>query len=163
MAFVRWKKSPSGTWKAYLVHSYRDEQGRVRHKHLAYLGHEPQLTPECLEALKARHGQDQYKWHAIKPPTGPKRIDISRMSDEEIIQNLRRIRREHGLSFFQMAKRLAAAGAPPPSHGLGGFGVLEYRWIERAVEGVRGKTFQNVYKDLPTELAPAVRRAFCSA
>jgi hypothetical protein len=163
MAFVRWKKSPSGTWKAYLVHSYRDEQGRVRHKHLAYLGHDPQLTPERLDALKARHGHDQYKWHAIKPPASPKRINISQMTDEEIIQNLRRIRREHGLTFIQMASRLAAAGAPPPSHGRGSLGWIDYRWIEQAVESIRGKTHQNVYKDLPRELAPAVRKSFCSA
>ena len=32
MAFIRWKKNKFGIRQAYLIHSYRDEQGKPKHK-----------------------------------------------------------------------------------------------------------------------------------
>ncbi len=67
MAFIRWKENKFGVRQAYLVHSYRDEQGRPRHKTLAYLGKTGELKPEHIDALKAKHADLPVQWDKIKP------------------------------------------------------------------------------------------------
>ncbi len=106
MAFIRWKKTTHGTWKAYLVHSYRDELGRPRHKTLAYLGNKPTLKEEHLSTLKALHGHLKVNWEKIRPAANPPLTDISAMSDEDFLRQLRTLRRERGITVKEMRDRL---------------------------------------------------------
>lgn len=152
MAFIRWKKNKLGTQQAQLVHSYRDEQGRPRQKVLAHLGADPTLTPELLSELQARHGHLPIKWDQIAPAPAPKRRDISRMSDEELLSNLRILRREHGIGFREMAFRLH-------DHGLR-IGTFAYSDLERQLH--KGEN-PRIYKDPLDQLAIYVRKVLCSA
>jgi|ERR1700687_906379 len=163
MAFIRWKKLKHGTLKAYLVHSYRDEQGRPRHKTLAYLGDKTTLEPEHLERLKTRHAHLSIKWDRIKPPPTPKRTDISQMSDEELLKNLRSLRREFGIPWWRMRSLLEQAGAPrATSKKISGFGMSIKRYI--ALENALADGLeQDFYEDPVMDLAPAVRKVLSSA
>jgi len=155
MAFIRWKKLKHGTWKAYLVQSYRDDQGRPRHKTLAYLGDQAQLGPEHVEQLKTRYPELAIDWHQIKPPAAPKRMDINQMSDAELLQNLRSLRRERGIPAWSMPGRLRGA-----SSGLRYFGPKDYIQIEKSLTD---GSPQDYFKDPVRELAPAARKVIGSA
>jgi len=162
MAFIRWKKLKHGTVKAYLVHSYRDEQGRPRHKTLAYLGDKTQLEPEHLEALKARYGHLPINWANIRPPAPHKRTDFSAMSDEELLKNLRALRREYGIPVWQMPGLLRQAGVPRSTGLYKGFGLSlkKYLVIENALADGGEQDF---YEDPVRDLAPAARKVLSSA
>jgi hypothetical protein len=162
VAFIRWKKLKHGTLKAYLVHSYRDEQGRPRHKTLAYLGDKPDLDPARLEVLKAKHAHLPIQWDKIKPPAPRKRTDISRMSDEELLKNMRALRRERGISVWRMHVNLQSSGAPRGTGRKKDWGLQrrEYIAIEHALADGGEQDF---YEDPVRDLAPAVRKVFCSA
>jgi hypothetical protein len=163
MAFIRWKKLKHGTLKAYLVHSYRDEQGRPRHKTLAYLGDKSTLEPEHLEKLKTKHAHLEIKWNRIKAPPTPKRSDFSRMSDEELLQNLRSLRREYGIPWWRMPRLLEQAGAPrATSTKLSGWGMSIKRYI--AIENALADGLAQEFYEAPVrDLAPAVRKVLSSA
>ena len=163
MAFIRWKKLKHGTWKAYLVQSYRDEQGRPRHKTLAYLGDQAQLAAEHVAQLKARYPDLSIDWDKIRPPAPPKRADISGMSDGELLENLRSLRRERGIPAWFMPRRLESAGAAramTASRKGRGLGIKDYIKIENALaDGEEQDFYENPVRDL----APAARKVLCSA
>jgi len=163
MAFIRWKKNKLGTQQAQLVHSYRDEQGRPRQKVLAHLGANPALTAELVTQLQEKHGHLPIKWDQIGAAPAPKRRDISLMSDEDLVKNLRMLRREYGISFRDMARRLVNAGAPPrskPGYSPSSLSFYNYKDLERALHD---REEQNFYADPVAELAPCIRKVFCSA
>jgi LmbE family N-acetylglucosaminyl deacetylase len=113
MAFIRWKKNSFGIRQAYLVHSYRDETGKPKHKTLAYLGREGALSPEQMAALKEKHADLGIDWEKLEavPHPAPK-TDIAGMTDEELLRRLKELRIERGISARAMVERLNAAGAP---------------------------------------------------
>ena len=162
MAFIRWKKLKHGTLKAYLVHSYRDEQGRPRHKTLAYLGAKADLDAGRLENIKARHGHLSIKWDKIKPSSPPKQTDIGRMNDVELLQNMRSLRREYGISVWRMQRLLERAGAPRSTGKYKDFGLSrkEYLNIEHALADGGDQDF---YEDPVRDLVPALRKVLSSA
>jgi len=113
MAFIRWKENKFGVRQAYLVHSYRDEHGRPRHKMLAYLGKAGELKPEHIAALKEKHASLQIQWDNIKavaPSKARQVTDISGMSDESLLRSLRGLRRERGITIAEMLKELHNMG-----------------------------------------------------
>ena len=164
MAYIRWKKLPFGHWKAYLVHSYRDEQGRPRQKTLAYLGDQHQLTQDHVAQLQQKHAGLDIAWDKIRPAHPPKRTDISQLSDEELVRNLRTLRREYGIPQRIMHFYLNDAGAPPASKNKDRFRHSEilrkhYQKLELAIHEGRE---QEMYVDPVSELAPAIRKVLCS-
>jgi hypothetical protein len=113
MAFIRWKKNKCGVRQAYLVHSYRDKNGKPRHITLAYLGSAGELTPEHIAGLKAKYPDIHIEWDKVKPATPPAAApvtDISGMSDESLLRSLTSLRRERGITIAEMVERLCKAG-----------------------------------------------------
>jgi hypothetical protein len=134
MAFIRWKVSRQGMRRAYLVHSYRDEQGKPRHKTLAYLGAEGELTPERLTQLKEKHKDLSIHWEGIAPSAKPARsLDPASLSDEELLRNLKTLRLEKGLNIQAMVQAVLDAGLPPwkTGHEDRIFTPYLYKGIER--------------------------------
>ena len=85
------------------------------------------------------------------------------MSDKELVKNLRVLRREYGINFRTMASKLNDAGAPPrskPGYSPTELGFYFYKELERALHN---GDEQNFYADPVTELAPCIRKVFCSA
>ncbi|SRR5258708_28785901 len=151
MAFIRWKKNKFGIRQAYLIHSYRGEDGKPKHKTLAYLGRAGSVSPELIASLKEQHKDWNVKWEAIQPSSHPApESDISGLSNWELAQQARQLRRERGIHFREMVKRLQEAGAPairtvsspePISFKL-------YRWLERGWQSSTHAGFQSAAEDL---------------
>jgi len=101
----------NGIRKAFLVHSYRDERGKPRHKTLAYLGKSHEIEPELLVSLKERHRNLPIQWETIKASPHPApTIDPTSLSDQEFLHRLKEIRHERGFSSRDMIRLLAQAG-----------------------------------------------------
>ena len=157
MAFIRWKHNGIGGRQAYLIHAYRGPDGKPKQKMLAYLGDSAELTPEHLNALKAEYLDLKINWDKIKAPSKPQ-LDVSSLSDAELLRKIRHIRHQLKLSQNHFVYQLKELGMPPCSNPEydGGypynphFGVLE-----KALE--RGEP-QNYYLDPLTEIAPALRK-----
>jgi hypothetical protein len=157
MAFIRWRLNSAGKRQAYLVHSYRDQAGKPRHRVLAYLGNNAELTPEHLAELQAKHADLKVNWDRIKPPPPRPLTDLSSLSDAGLLQKMRILRHERGIQQFQMAGRLRDAGIPNFSgvrhshfhHGHMGD-------LEKAMEQGDRSEF---YLDPEAELAPYLRKA----
>jgi hypothetical protein len=157
MAFIRWKKNKFGIRQAYLIHSYRDENGRPKHKTLAYLGSSGSLTPELISSLKDKHKDVNVNWEGIKeaPCSSPK-TDITQLSDWDLARKLRELRRERGIHIRAMVERLQQIGAPsiktvgepePMSLKL-------YGWLERGWQ----KSTHPEFVKAATLLAPYIRK-----
>ena len=157
MAFIRWKKNQYGMAYAHLVHSYRDANGKPRHKTLAYLGKKGELTDDHLAKLKERHKNLTVNWYAIKLKVSPKLTEISQLSNAELLSQLKTLRLERGLTVHQIVQTLLGAGVPTRSKHLTGFPITLrwYRRIEKAcLEGIT----QDFYNNLELELAPYLRK-----
>jgi hypothetical protein len=135
MAFIRWKKNKFGTRNAYLIHSYRDEEGKPKHKTLAYLGPETELSPERLAELKEKHSEIEVDWDSIRPAARPAPImPLEALSDDDVLKQLRQLRLDRGLSKKRMVAALLLAGAPPladwhkDSINVRIYGALENAW-----------------------------------
>ena len=159
MAFIRWKRNIAGNRQAYLMHSFRDENGKPRQKMLAYLGDEASLTPEHIEELRQKYPDLKVDWENFKPTTRPI-TDISQLSDADLLKRMRHLRHERGLSQWLMMRRLQEFGLPRCSGtyrlGLGG---REWGILEKALERNQPQPF---FLNPETELAPALRKALLS-
>jgi hypothetical protein len=134
MAFIRWKKNKFGIRQAYLVHSYRDKEGRPRQKTLAYLGHSSELSDDRLCALKEQHKDIAVNFDGIKPVGQPApQTDIDPLSDQELASRLRELRSERGLNRNAMAKALIQLGVPDIQlyRRRQPFTGEVYTWLER--------------------------------
>ena len=165
MAFIRWKKNKHGMRHAYLVHSYRDEQGRVRQKVLAYAGKTGELHPDKLEQAKQKHGHLSVRWDAIAQAARPGLRDIATLSDAELLSNLRGLRKERGINTREMLQALLAAGLPPRAGRYGRGKPMSsdgYFRMESHLE--EGRDIGEFYYSNPAvELVPYLRRVLsCS-
>jgi hypothetical protein len=160
MAFIRWKKNKFGMRHAYLVHSYRDEQGQPRHKTLAYLGQagDLNLTPEKLAALKEQHSGLKVDWEKISPPRKlPEVTDVSQLDAQQLLSRLRKLRIERRMNMKTMISKLHALGAPIVSDwrkspiNKWDYSVLEGGWAE-------GRTNSH-YVNSGQLLEPFIRKA----
>jgi len=146
--------------RAYLVHSYRDEQGVPRHKTLAYLGAEGELTPERVDELREKHKDLAIHWERIAPAAKPPRsLDAATLSDEALLCNLKLLRREKGLNIQAMVQALTQAGLPPfkiPGFGDHVVSPEYYKRFERRV--VENKAAQ--YSFLLPHILPFLRKVF---
>lgn len=159
MAFIRWKRNSAGNYRACLIQSYRDADGKPRHKMLAYLGDQETLTPERMASLRAEYPDLKIDWSQIKaaPRT---RTDIAQLSDAELLRKLRTLRHERGWSQFSTVHHLYNCGMPRCSgpYGVGrGLGAREWSTLEKALE--HGEP-QDYFLDPQSELAPTIRKAF---
>src|ERR1700682_780070 len=102
MAFIRWKHNGIGGRQAYLVHAYRGPDGKPKQKVLAYLGDSAELTPERLADLRQKSPDLKCDWEKVKPSSRPK-IDISTLSDVELLRRIRHLRHQLGLDQRAMA------------------------------------------------------------
>jgi hypothetical protein len=136
MAFIRWKKNKFGIRQAYLIHSYRDEEGKPKHKSLAYLGREGSLSPEQISLLGEKYADLGVVWEKLEatPHPAPK-TDIASIPDEELLRRLKELRTERGISARAMVDRLISVDAPAvpewgnkPLH-WSSYSRLESGWI----------------------------------
>jgi hypothetical protein len=155
MAFIRWKHNGHGGRQAYLVHAYRGPDGKPKQKILTYLGNNAEFKPERLNQLKEKYPDLKINWEAIKPAHRPT-LEVSTLSDADLLRKIRHLRHQLGLSQNHMVHNLKQNGLPPCSGPIGGgypysphFGILE-----KALE--RGEP-QDYYLDPLTEIAPALR------
>jgi hypothetical protein len=157
MAFIRWKHNGIGGRQAYLVHAYRGPDGKPKQKVLAYLGDSAELMPEQLALLRQKHTDLKVNWEKIKPAERP-RIDVSTLSDGELLRKIRHLRHQLGLSQRDMVHRLRENGLPACS-GSDMEGYYPYHPVfgklEKAFE--RGEP-QDFYLDPQTEVVPALRK-----
>jgi len=157
MAFIRWKKNKFGTRHAYLIHSYRGEDGKPKHKTLAYLGKDPTLTPEALARLQVRHEGVPVQWEKIKPKAPLPMTDISSLSDAELLRRMRALRQERGIRSKEMVHKLLAAGVPARTKGSFSHPLAfhHYSLVEKAFE--TGEE-QHFFSNPVEELAPFIRK-----
>jgi hypothetical protein len=159
MAFIRWKHNGIGGRQAYLVHAYRDADGKPKQKVLAYLGDAAELTPDHIEALRQKHPDLKVNWDKIKPASRPQ-VDISTLSDAELLRKIRHLRHQLGLSQNHMGFRLKESGMLPCSTGdAKGYYVYgrDFGQLEKALESGGPQDF---YLDPENEIAPALRKLF---
>jgi len=158
MAFVRWKKNAAGNQQAYLMHSYRGEDGKPHHKMLAYLGDQVSLTPERLAELRQKYPDLSVNWEKIKPTEKPM-TDVSTLSDADLLRKARHLRHERGFSQQRIVWRLEDAGLPRSGPYKVGLSGREWGILEKALE--RGEP-QDYYFNPEAEVAPALRKVFQS-
>jgi hypothetical protein len=162
MAFIRWKHNGIGGRQAYLVHAFRGGDGKPKQKVLAYLGTDTQLTPDKIAALKQKHPDLKINWDKITPSQRPS-LDISTLSDSDLLRKIRHLRHEKKLSQRHMPQVLREFGLPPCSKGESKgyyFSGYTYGELEKALE--RGEP-QDFYLDPEHEVAPALRKMFSQA
>jgi hypothetical protein len=158
MAFIRWKKNAFGIRQAFLIHAFRDEQGKPKQKTLAYLGREGEIASERLAELQAKHKDLAVDWAAVSAVPHPApRTEINTLSDQELMRRLRELRRERGINMKGMVSRLTQMGKTTViSHN--GPKQLDhgwYSWFERAWE----KQHPNpVFAQSAADLAPFIRK-----
>jgi hypothetical protein len=159
MAFIRWKRNSAGNYRACLILSYRDAQGKPRHKMLAHLGDQDSLTPERISALRDQYPDLKIDWGKIQTASRP-RTYIAQLSDAELLRKLRELRHERGWTQFGTVHHLYNHGMPrcSGSYGIGrGMGTRQWGALEKALE--RGEP-QDFFLDPENELAPIIRKAF---
>src|SRR5580698_8684750 len=105
MAFIRWKHNGHGGRQAYLVHAYRGPDGKPKQKVLAYLGDSAELTSDHLDRLKAKYPDLKINWETIKSAARPA-IDVSALSDADLLRKIRHLRHQMGLSQRNMVHEL---------------------------------------------------------
>jgi hypothetical protein len=159
MAFIRWKKNAFGIRQAFLIHAYRDEQGKPKQKTLAYLGKEGEISPERLAELQTQHKDLSIDWARVQAVPHPApRTEINTLSDQELMRRLRELRRERGINMKVIVSRLTEMGkttvishnGPEPlDHGW-------YSWLERAWEEQHPNP---VFARSAADLAPFIRKA----
>ena len=158
MAFIRWKKNKFGIRQAYLIHSYRDEEGRPKHKTLAYLGREGQITSDQLSLLKERHKGLPVSWDKIEPRSHPPFSDISQLSDTDLVHKLRHLRAERGITLKGMFERLISIGIPEirAGHRPEQLDYHLYRWLEN---GWHAQSPHPGFAEAEKLLVPYIRKA----
>ena len=160
MAFIRWKAAKSGHLRPCLVQSYRDAQGKPRHKILGYLGYKGVLTPELLAEMQEKHSGWKIKWDKIKPSPRP-RTDISALSDSDLLKKMRKLRHERGWNLREMNNQLTSSGIVEftvPEARVGQWiNIKQVGALEKALERSEGYKY---FVDPEQELAPALRQIF---
>jgi len=157
MAFIRWKLNRFGLRQAYLVQSYRDEEGRPKHKTLAYLGRAAELSPERIAILRQQYPELRIAWDKIQIPDHPEPLaDLDQLADAELVSRLRRLRRERSINAREAVEMLTRAGltrltGPGSPHLTPRFyGVLEQAFAE-------GRS-QPYYASFAAQLLPFLRK-----
>jgi hypothetical protein len=156
MAFIRWRLNSAGNRQAYLVHSYRDAEGKPRHKVLAYLGASAELTPDRIGELRQKYPELNIRWDKIKP-SAKRLADVSGMSDADILRHIRKLRHERGWSQIELFWKLRNNQVPEFSGPAEGSLYDSMGDLEKALEKGEGYQF---FLDPEAELAPILRRAF---
>jgi hypothetical protein len=157
MAFIRWKKNKFGLRQAYLIHSYRGEDGKPKHKTLAYLGREGSIDADQIALLQKQHKDLSIDWAAIKAVEHPPAVtDISVLTDWELAQQVKQLRQERGITMKGMVERLQQAGITTVSSGFkpDPMTYSTYRWLENGWQSSSHPGFQQA----ATQLAPYFRK-----
>ena len=77
-------------------------------RYLAYLGQRPAITPQLIEELSALYPEIEFDWDALRREVAqqPGRIDVARLTDDDLAQNLGALAAQHGLSLTDLSLRL---------------------------------------------------------
>jgi hypothetical protein len=77
-------------------------------RYLAYLGQRPAITPQLIEELSALYPELTFDWGALRREVAqqPGHIDVARLTDDDLAQNLGALAAQHGLSLTDLSLRL---------------------------------------------------------
>lgn len=77
-------------------------------RYLAYLGQRPAITPQLIEEVSSLYPEITFDWDALRREVAqqPGRVDVARLTDDDLAQNLGALAAQHDLSLTDLSLRL---------------------------------------------------------